>query len=77
MAENLNQRLGASLAGVRKAKGLSQEAVAEGAGLHRTYIGSIERCEANVSLDVVDRLCRFLDVDPCDLLQARSRGSLD
>jgi len=37
------------------------------AGLHRTYVGSAERGERNVSLINIERLARALDVDICDL----------
>lgn len=48
--------------------GLSQEALAERAELHRTYVGSIERAERNVSLENVEKLARALGVPPADLL---------
>jgi transcriptional regulator with XRE-family HTH domain len=49
-------------------RGLSQEALADLADLHRTYVGSIERRERNVSLDNVERLAAALDVDIVELL---------
>jgi transcriptional regulator with XRE-family HTH domain len=52
----------------RLAKGLSQEALADLAGLHRTYIGSVERGERNVSLDNIVRLAEALECYPADLL---------
>jgi transcriptional regulator with XRE-family HTH domain len=50
--------------------GLSQEALADLAQLHRTYVGSVERSERNVSLDNIERLAAALSVDICDLLMA-------
>lgn len=61
-------RLALHLRALRSARGLSQEALADIADLHRTYVGAIERRERNVSLDNVERLAVALGVDICDLL---------
>jgi transcriptional regulator with XRE-family HTH domain len=45
---------------VRVERGLSQERLGELTGLHRTYIGSIERAERNVSIDNMGRIARAL-----------------
>lgn len=52
----------------RKKHGLSQEALADACGLHRTYIGSIERCERNVTLSTLEVLSEALRVSVSDLL---------
>lgn len=62
------ERLAHHLRSLRAARGISQEALADLADLHRTYVGSIERCERNVSLDNVERLAAALGVDICQLL---------
>lgn len=49
--------------------GLSQEALADQAGLHRTYIGSVERAERNISIDSMARLATALHIDLADLLR--------
>lgn len=52
----------------RRGKGLSQEGLAEQAGLHRTYIGSVERGERNISLVNILVLAEALDVDAGELV---------
>ena len=54
---------------LRKAKGVSQEAFADDCGLHRAYIGAIERAERNVSLDNIERLAKGLGVQGFELLK--------
>lgn len=47
---------------------LSQEGLAEIAGLHRTYVGSVESAERNISIDSMERLAAALRVDVVQLL---------
>jgi len=67
---NLKARktFGDNMRSLRKQKGLSQEALADLAGLHRTYIGSIERGEQNISLDNINKIAKALRVKPSKLL---------
>jgi len=60
-AENLRK--------ARLAKKLSQEQLAELANLHRTYVGSVERAERNVSIDNIERLAMALGVTTALLLR--------
>lgn len=53
----------------RTERGLTQERLAELAGLHRTYIGSIERAERNVSIDNMARVARALNVPLVALIE--------
>ena len=53
----------------RTAKGMSQEALADACGLHRTYIGSVERGERNISIDNMERIAVALGIDLQDLLR--------
>jgi transcriptional regulator with XRE-family HTH domain len=57
----------------RQAKGLSQEELAELANLHRTYVGSVERAERNVSIDNMERLAVALELPLPSLLQEGRR----
>lgn len=63
-------RLAANLRHLRNAAGISQEALADAAGLHRTFVGSVERAERNVSIDNISKLAKALGVEPSTLLEA-------
>lgn len=70
MAEGeLQRRVGRYLRAHRQRLGLSQEAFADLVGVHRTYMGSIERGEENLTLQSLERLAVVVDADPLDLLQ--------
>jgi transcriptional regulator with XRE-family HTH domain len=60
-------RFGKRVRELRLAKGLTQEELAERAGLHPTYIGGIERGERNLGLDNLLKLARALNEHPAAL----------
>lgn len=53
---------------LRNERGLSQEELAEAAGVHRTYVGMIERGEKNVTIYNIERIALALGVRPGSLL---------
>lgn len=69
MSSNARKIFAKRLKQIRQMRGLSQEELAEIAGLHRTYVGSVERGERNVSIDNMERLAKALEVDITALLQ--------
>lgn len=66
------EEFGRRLRARRQALGLSQMALAEAAGLHFTYVSSVERAKRNVTLTSILRLCAALDMDPGELLRGMS-----
>jgi transcriptional regulator with XRE-family HTH domain len=64
--------LGREIQRIRKASGLSQEELAEKAGLTRNYIGFIERGERNASTAAIIKIARALSVPPADLFATLS-----
>ena len=56
-------QLGQRIQEIRKARNLSQEKLAELAGVHRTYIGMIERAEKNITLCNIEKIAKALNTD--------------
>ncbi|MBO7133502.1 MAG: helix-turn-helix transcriptional regulator [Bacteroidales bacterium] len=68
MSSNISELIANNIRKLRLARHLSQEKLAAEAGLHRTYIGMIERCEKNVTVVCLERIARALNVDIIDLI---------
>ncbi|MET3975834.1 helix-turn-helix domain-containing protein [Cellulosimicrobium composti] len=66
---DLQRALGENLRTLRVRRGMSQEDFAEFLGVHRTYMGGVERGERNLTLRSVEKLAERLDVDPVSLLR--------
>jgi transcriptional regulator with XRE-family HTH domain len=61
--------MAANVRRIRAERGLSQEDLADRAGISVRYLGSIERGSTAATVVVLDRLARALRVTPCDLLK--------
>ena len=61
-------RFGKKVQEYRKAQQLTQKQLAELAGVHRTYIGMIERAEKNITLCNIEKIAKALKVSPQSLL---------
>jgi transcriptional regulator with XRE-family HTH domain len=73
MEGDLQRTIGQNLRAYRQARGLSQEAFAEVLGVHRTYMGSVERGERNLTLRSVERIAARIDEEPLALLRPTPR----
>lgn len=65
---NINKKVGDNIRKIRTAKGLTQEALAFEANLHRAYIGQIERGEKNIGLLNLEKIATALNIKPSSLL---------
>ncbi len=68
MEGDLQRAVGRNLRAYRLARGLSQEDFAHVVGVHRTYMGAVERGERNLTLKSVEKIAERIDVDPLSLL---------
>jgi len=58
----LRHKLGKTVRRLRTDAGYSQEGFADACGVHRTYMGSVERGETNISLDKLETIARTLGI---------------
>jgi transcriptional regulator with XRE-family HTH domain len=73
MEGDLQRTVGENLRAYRLDRGINQEDFADRLGLHRTYMGSIERGERNLSLRKVELIAERLDIEALALLQPVER----
>lgn len=69
MSKKKLQWFGARVRAERGRIGISQEELADRAGLHRTYLGGVERGERNIGLLNVIRIARALGITPAEILR--------
>jgi len=62
MKSNINEEVGFNIRRIREERGLSQEELAALAGLHRAYVGQIERGEKNIGLKNLEKIAKALEV---------------
>ena len=67
----MRERVGLNLQNLRRARGLSQEALALMADVDRTYVGKIENAKYSVSIDVLEQLSEALDIDTIEFFRPR------
>ncbi len=65
--KTIEERFGHRVRELRKARGLSQEELAFKVGVHRTYLGGIERGERNPSLKNIDLIAKALEISLAEL----------
>lgn len=70
MKNSITKTFGIKVAELRKKQGLSQEVLAEMCGLHRTYIGFIERGEKSPTLNTVEKIIKGLNINISELWEA-------
>lgn len=68
MEGDLQRTVGRNLRDYRQARGYSQEAFADVVGVHRTYMGRIERGQENLTLKTLERIAAQIGIDPIALL---------
>jgi len=68
-SKNILEIFGGNVQKYRKEKQISQEKLAEIAGVHRTYVGMIERAEKNITLRNMEKIAKALNVEIKDLLE--------
>ena len=66
-SRSVKARFGSTVRKLREERGYSQEELAEHAGVHRNYVGGVERGERNVALENIVKLAKALAVSPKDL----------
>lgn len=63
------KKFGKNIRAIRERNNLSQEALADLTGLHRTYIGSMERGERNISVINIVKIAKALKCTPKDIFK--------
>ena len=70
----LKVRFGRAVRALREEAEYSQESFADAIGVHRTYMGTLERGKGNPSLDVIAKIARGLGISLADLFKTVEKG---
>lgn len=73
---DINKVFGEKVAETRKKRHLSQEELADRCGLHRTYIGAIERGEKSPTLNTIEKIANGLNVKISELISECQRSQV-
>jgi transcriptional regulator with XRE-family HTH domain len=74
LSMDLKRAMATNVRRERHARKLTQEELADRAGLSARYLGSIERATVSASVTVLGRVAQALRIDPCELIRLRARG---
>ncbi len=75
MNSDLLKAVGANIRRLRYRRGLSQEAFADVVGMHRTYVGGVERGERNLTLRSIERIAEGAGVSVWEILRPPAEDS--
>ena len=70
---SLRKHLGRAIRRLRSAAGYSQESFADAIGVHRNYMGTVERGETNITLDSLEKIAKGLDRTVLELMREMGR----
>ena len=71
---DISSKIGERIKSYRRKAGMTQEQLAEKAGIHPTYIGQLERAEKNASLETIEKVAKALDISFETLFEAIITG---
>ena len=69
MSKDILIKFGNNVRKEREKRGYSQETFAELVGVHRTYIGMIERAEKNITLKSIEKIAKALNISVSKLIE--------
>lgn len=69
---SLREIVAKNLRRLRRAKGLSQEELADRADINRNYVGMLEREQHAATIDMLEKLAKVLDVDPIEFFRRKT-----